>query len=113
MFYKVTQRPEALAVRLSSKNPDKKFYPKWRVVGQNLDQQVAIHGNLAEKTIGLYLQDGTIYRIADEDSVLRNQQHPGELLRIPCVVLLVGEQRFYVPTQCVRVLTDKEIEKFS
>lgn len=112
-FYKIIQKPEALVVRLSNKNPDKKFYPKWRVIGQNLEQQVAIHEMLPEATIGLYIQDGTIYRIFDEETVLRNQQHPGELLGIgiPCVVLLIGERMFFVPKQCVIMLTDKEIER--
>jgi hypothetical protein len=113
MFYKITQRPEALAVRLSNKNPDKTFYPKWRVVGQDLQRQVAIHGNLPEKTMGLYLQDGTIYRIHDEETVLRKQNHSGELLGIPCVVLLIGELKFYIPKQCVRVMLDAEIEKMT
>lgn len=98
MFYKVTQQTTAPGIRLSPKNPDKKFYPKWHVKGQSVDQ-VAISIDLPEGTIGLYLSDGEI------------DYAGAAITTIPCVVLLINEQRFYIPKQCVRLVSDKEIEK--
>lgn len=98
MFYKVTQRPTALGIRLSPKNPDKKFYPRWHIVGQS-DDHVSITVDIPESTVGLYLSDG-------------EAQYGGmNITTVPCVVLLINEQQFYIPKQCVRLLSDKEIEK--
>ena len=98
MFYKVTQRPTAPGIRLSPKNPDKKFYPKWYIIGQN-DDHISVVTDIPESTIGLYLSDGEV-------------QHGGSnITTVPCVVLLINEQRFYIPKQCVRLVSEKEIEK--
>lgn len=93
----MTQRPTALGIRLSPKNPDKKFYPKWIVPGQSNDY-VAVTADIPEGTLGLYVRDG-------------EAQHCSNNTIVPCVILLVGEHRFYIPKQCVRLVSDKEIEK--
>jgi len=98
MFYKVTQRPTALAIRLSPKKPDRVFYPKWHITGQNIDF-VAVTEDIPVDTIGLFLADG-------------EAQYAGaNVTAVPCVLLLVGEQKLFVPKQCVSLVSDKEIEK--
>jgi hypothetical protein len=92
----VTQRPTALGIRLSPKNPDKNFYPKWKIPGQSRDR-VAIATDVPHGTVGLYISDGeALY---------------GSTSPVPCVLLLIGEQRFYIPKQCVRLVSNEEIEE--
>lgn len=98
MFYKITQEPTALGVRLSLKNPDKTYYPKWHVKLQS-DDMVAIKVDVPVGTIGLYLSDGEI------------EYAGASITAIPCVFLLINDQRLYVPKHCVRVVSQQEIEK--
>jgi hypothetical protein len=97
-FYKLIQEPETLAVRLSPKRPEKTFHPKWHVKGQDVDY-VAIGKMLPSGIFGLYLGEGEIY------------YHNSSASTIPCVLLLIGEQRWYIPEQSVTVLSEKEIEQ--
>lgn len=97
-FYQVTQKNDCVAIRLSVKNPDKKFYPKWYITGQR-DDMVAVTTDLPYGTIGFYLGDG-------------EAQYAGSnITAVPCVILLVNEQKLYVPKQCVRLISEKEIKK--
>lgn len=98
MFYKVIQQGDTMAVRLSPKNPERKYHPKWQVVGQSVDV-VAISVTVRYGTLGLYLGNGEV------------QYKGASTNRIPCVLLLVGEQKLFIPKQCVMVLSQKEIEK--
>jgi hypothetical protein len=96
MFYKTTQRPTALGIRLSPKNPDKKFFPKWHIEGQGEDV-VSITENIPENTIGFFLGFG-------------EARYGGmNITSVPCVMLLIGERVLYVPEQCVRLVSDEEI----
>lgn len=104
-FYRVTQQGEALAIRLSVKRPDKKFHPSWWVVGQDTENLVAINVMIPTNTIGLFLEYGKIYKGTYPHS------HPNVVGVIDCVVLLVDDQRFYIPKQCVRLISEKEIEE--
>jgi hypothetical protein len=99
-FYKITQQPDALAIRLSAINPDKKFYPKWHVVGQNEKIDVAVTIMVPFGTLGLYLGEGTIHRSH------RDQKE----YDIDCYILLINDQRLYVPKQLARAVSVKEME---
>lgn len=97
-FYQVTQKNDCLAIRLSIKNPDRQFHPKWHIPGQR-DDMVAIATILPYGTMGFYLGDDEAHYDGSITSA------------VPCVILLVNEQRLYVPKQCVRLISEKEIEK--
>lgn len=100
MFYKVTA-PSGLGIRLSPKNPDKKYFPKWHIEGQGEDA-VSITEIIPKNTIGFFLGFG---------GARRRRGHGGmDITRVPCVMLLIGEQVLYVPEQCVRVVSNEEIQ---
>lgn len=93
-FYRVTE--DAVTIRLSIKNPEKTYFPKWYIVGQS-DQEVAIHSVMGENVIGLYLGDRMAYRVNVPD--------------IPCIELLVGDIKQIIPKQFVTLLSQEEIEE--
>lgn len=101
-FYRVTE--DAVTIRLSLKNPEKKFFPKWTVVGQS-DQEVAIHSVMGMNAIGLYLGDRVAYRL----QIIGKKQNL--TVPIPCVELLVGDMKQIVPKQFVTLLSQEEINE--
>jgi hypothetical protein len=58
---------------------------------------VAIPTEMPYNTFGLYVSDGEAWY--------------GFTSAVPCVVLLIGEQLFHIPKQCVRLVSEKEIEE--
>lgn len=105
-FYRVTE--DAVTIRLSLKNPEKKFYPKWAVVGQS-DQEVAIHSVMGMNAIGLYLGDRVAYRLGSytDKRLLSWEQSES----FPCVELLVGDMKQIIPTEFVTLLSQEEIDE--
>jgi hypothetical protein len=100
MFYRVNQQPNAPGIRLSPKNPDRKYHPKWSIVGQS-SEHVAVTTTVPYGTLGLHLSDSEAVFLPNRDGGVS----------VPCMFLLINDQRLYVPKQCVIPVTNEEIEK--
>ena len=93
-----------LAIRLSLRRVNETYYSKWRVEGQDVTNFVAIQSYIPKKTIGLYTRDVNLHRVSFKNGTYVPFNY------ISGAELLIGEQLYIVPKNCIQELNDQEID---